>query len=83
MKEINVPWSAVRGGIHLAYDYYKDEPQQFDYLANMNIKDLQELETYCRLQINYNSPCREEELSWDDILRLVLIELCYKQSQTY
>jgi len=83
MKEIIVPWSVVRWGIHVAYDYYNQAPQQFEYLAKIEDEDLIELETYCRLQINYDTPSLDTELDWSDTLKFVLIEREYRQSQDY
>lgn len=74
-----VPWDSVRNGIHLAYNYVEDIPQDFGFISAIEDEDLENLETYCRLQIQYNTPVLKNELDWGDILRFILIEIEYRE----
>jgi len=83
MTEINVPWSVVRRGIHLPYDYIEGEPQQFDFLYNISDDDLALLERHCLVQRHYDLDPTEGELDWSDVYKFVLVEREYRQGQEY
>lgn len=76
-----IPWSVARLGIFVPYDYVEDEPMDFTFISSIPTDELKELEIYCRLQIQYDTPKPKHELlDWGDLLRLILIEKDYREN---
>lgn len=83
MRDIQIPWSVAREGIHLGYEYIQNEPHQFDYICNLDDDDLVLLESHVLLQRHYNIDTPKGELDWSTIYKLILIEKSYRQKQEY
>lgn len=79
MRDIQVPWSVVREGIHLAYEYIQGEPHQFDYICNLSDDDLLLLESHVLLQRHYEIDAPKGDLDWSTIYKLILIEQDYRK----
>ena len=81
-KHYNVPWNVVRDVIHLGYDYSHGDPQQFDFISQISHDDLQDLVSYASLQKYHEDVYPHGPSDWDEILRLLFIELEYRDTLT-
>lgn len=82
-EEQTIKWYIAREVIHLAYDYNNsNEATQWDFISNIEDKDLIELYYYCALQKYTKTPMIEYKLSWNQINQLIKLE-CEYRSITY
>lgn len=78
-KHYNIPWNVVRDVIHLGYDYVKGEAEQYDFISEIPIKDLRNLKIHAELQRHYNEEYNDGPGDWTDIVKLILLEITYRE----
>lgn len=76
----NIPWYVARKGIHIGYAYIDQEPTQFGFICEIDTEDLEELKDYAVLQRHYEEEA-VEFLDWSDIVKLILIELDFRNAK--
>jgi len=81
-KHYNVPWNVVRDVIHLGYDYVLEEPSQFDFISQIPDEDLEELKIYTELQRHYKVDYEEGPSDWTDIMKLIALEITFREEQS-
>jgi len=78
-NEFSIQWEIVREAIHLAYDYNINNcPTQWDYISNLTTEDLNFLLDFYRLQKYTKRINTETTLSWQELQKLIELELNYR-----
>lgn len=75
-----IKWSLAREVIHIAYDYNKkNEPNQWDFISNIEDEDLIELYYYFALQKYTKNPMIEYNISWNNLNQLIKLEINHRE----